>query len=54
MKRSLRITVGLWLERFRITHPVLLRFSHVAPDGRRRYLNRMSRTFAATTRRTHR
>lgn len=46
MKQPLRITIGLWLERFALLHPVLLRFSHEHPEGHAHYVNRISGTFA--------
>ena len=46
VKQSFRMRLGLWLERFRVLHPLLLEFSHEYPAGRAHYINRISRTFA--------
>lgn len=44
MNYSRRALVGMWLQRWAILHPLLLRLdAHgVLPDGRRRYVNRIS------------
>ncbi len=47
MSESFRSKLGRWLERFTFLHPWLLEFSHEYPAGRRHYVNRISRTFAA-------
>lgn len=45
MSYPLRERIGMWLQRWTILHPFLLRLdAHgVLPDGRRRYVNRVSR-----------
>lgn len=45
MPYSRRALIGMWLERWTILHPWLLRLdAHgILPDGRRRYVNRISR-----------
>lgn len=45
MKRSKRLRLGLWLQRFRWLHPVLGRYSHEYPEGQKHYVNRISGTF---------
>lgn len=43
MNASLRTRFGYWLERFTQLHPLLLRYSHLAPDGVSRvYINRVN------------
>lgn len=43
MTASLRDRFAYWLERFAWLHPVLLRYSHPAPDGVRHvYTNRIN------------
>ena len=45
MKTPWRMRFGIWLERFKFLHPLLLEFSHEHGHGRSWYLNRVSRTF---------
>lgn len=42
MTASLRDRFAYWLERFTWLHPVLLRYSHIAPNGRPVYENRIN------------
>lgn len=41
MKATLRERFGMWLERFHILHPWLLRYDGVAPTGLR-FINRVN------------
>lgn len=43
MSYPLRERLGMWLERFTVLHSVLLRYDGLAPSGRKRYVNRVSR-----------
>lgn len=43
MPYTLRARLGMWLQRFAITHRWLLAFDGIAPHGRRRYINRINR-----------
>lgn len=43
MKSSLRERIGIRLERYRLLHPFILQYDGEAPNGRARYVNRISR-----------
>lgn len=43
MPYSWRDRLGMWLQRFTVLDRVLLRYDGIAPDGRRRYVNRINR-----------
>lgn len=38
-----RELIGMWLQKWKFLHPLLLESDGTHPDGRRRYVNRLSR-----------
>jgi len=42
MPYSIKDRIAFWLERFPIIHPLLLKLDGIAPNGKKRYKNRIN------------